>query len=214
MLYWHAKLSLSASLCLSLPISSCHSALAATCHWSVLNKRYSDSRLSLNSLCIQSIQNVNRKCSSLPNDPSFTLAVSSPPPGEYPHPVSDCLNVEGTSTHWKKTATETFCLLSLPGWWDEDPRQAFWSTSVPILAEHQSDRPPPTELCVFRECSADHSEGFPLRLGKCDDSDGAGVLQHRAQRRVQVETKNTLFMHFNKGKARIQYYPKVYSTQN
>lgn len=79
-------------------------------------------------------------------------------------------------------------LLCVTGCRDEDRRQMVWSASVPVLAENQSHRPPSRELPVFRDRTTDQSEGFLVGLGQYERSDGPGLIQHRAQRCVQVGT--------------------------
>lgn len=86
----------------------------------------------------------------------------------------------------KNMKSFTFLSLSLAGGRDQDYWQTVWPTGVSVLAEHQSHCSPSGELPAFRDSTADQSEGFLVCVGKCDRSDGQGLLQHRAKRSVPV----------------------------
>lgn len=79
-------------------------------------------------------------------------------------------------------------ILSLPGRWDQDYWWKVWPASVPLLTKYQSHRASSRELPGCREHTANKSKGILDCFSQSDESDGQGILQYRAQCRVQVET--------------------------
>lgn len=148
---------------------------------------------------MQSIQNVNRKCSSLPNDTSFTLILSFFPlwfgwisvltrGGVVLYLCcGDCLLYRRIDPEVQQKSSrrtnKTLHFLS-SGRRDQDYWQEVRPAGVPVLAENQSRCSPARELPGCRERAAHWSEGLPVRVGWRDRSDGQGLLQHRAQRCV------------------------------